>query len=44
MSQYQGDDEALTMPCDHIFHKNCLITWLKNVSRSTLLKIMYVGR
>lgn len=37
LSQYQMNDEALTMPCNHIFHESCLKTWLEKVMNFFLL-------
>lgn len=31
LSPYQMNDKALCMPCDHIFHENCLKIWLEKV-------------
>ena len=25
---YQDKDKMMAMPCDHLFHKDCLTTWL----------------
>ncbi|XP_015379001.1 PREDICTED: E3 ubiquitin-protein ligase RNF181-like, partial [Diuraphis noxia] len=38
LCQYQPNDEALNMPCNHIFHENCLKTWLEKSNFCPLCK------
>ncbi|NP_001155404.1 RING finger protein 181-like [Acyrthosiphon pisum] len=38
LSQYQLNDKALNMPCNHIFHENCLKTWLEKSNFCPLCK------
>lgn len=33
LCQYQLNEKALNMPCNHIFHENCLKTWLEKVMK-----------
>lgn len=36
LCQYQVNDTALNMPCNHIFHENCLKKWLEKVIKYSL--------
>lgn len=29
---YEDDDRVIILPCDHIFHNNCIIPWIQNSS------------
>ena len=29
LDEYKNEDKILKYPCDHIFHKKCIETWIK---------------
>jgi len=36
--EYEVNDKALSMPCNHMFHENCLKTWLERSNFCPLCK------
>ena len=38
MAKYKGSDIIKEFPCKHIFHKKCLLKWLKQSNKCPLCK------
>jgi len=36
LSEYENDDEIARLPCSHLFHKDCVMSWTRNHVRCPL--------
>lgn len=39
LDELRGEQELIKMPCDHIFHKECIIRWLENAKSCPLCRL-----